>query len=156
MGHGVMGNFRIKEVMEVTAVWIIGAISLAALTFIIGWNMSRSRSTNIYPANNRINAEYARVQQPVSNSVYYRPVSRTPPPLPPALPSRPMLPPPATGTQISGLPMAGNARRSSVYDFPKCPICRKRNIKGKPQEVFWSPQRRMYYCNGKHSFTGRD
>ena len=101
-----------------TAVWIIGVISLVALAYIIGWNMNKSRSANIYPDNNRINAEYAHVQHQVSNSVYNTPVRRTPPPLPLALPSRPVLPPPVTGTQNSGLPVAINARRSSVYDFP--------------------------------------
>ena len=130
---------------------IIGVISLVILAFIIGWNMSKYKRTNIYP-DTTSNSSVLPYQQTGS----YRPSPPTVNRIPPPLPRNNVIPVMTSGGQRAGLPQGNGCRTISIYDFPKCPTCRKRNIKGHPQEVFFNTKRRCYYCRSNHYFSGRD
>lgn len=58
---------------------------------------------------------------------------------PPPLPQRPAVSP--------------GARMRQIYDYPKCPIDRKRNLPGEPQQIFWLAGERCYCCTNGHRFT---
>ena len=147
---------------------IIGVISLIVLAFIIGWKLSGSRSTNIYPDPNET-TQIPPLQSTGIRGSYDSSIRNLPPPPLPGqsrgaigtigsipTPGNLSTGSPLTGRTASGLPRSSSIRRITIYDFPKCPTCRKRNLVGKPQEVYWSSQRKMYYCKGKHYFTGKE
>lgn len=67
-------------------------------------------------------------------------------PAPPPLPAqqerrRPAPALPAQPPQIS---------RTNIYHYPKCPMCRLRNVRGKPQQVFACPE--GFRCRSGHYF----
>lgn len=101
-------------------------------------------------------------QIPEAPSAHGRPSSgavtnrRTPPPLPPrslANPARKEYVPPR-GTPP--LPVNRVSVNSRIYDYPKCPICRIRNIRGESQNVFWKPTQKKYCCTNGHYFAGKE
>lgn len=47
-------------------------------------------------------------------------------------------------------------RVSGIYDYPKCPVCRSRNIRGEERKVFFSPETGGYRCMRNHYFTGKE
>lgn len=68
------------------------------------------------------------------------------------------LPPPERGQRrISrSLPRVEvmTSKSISIYDYPKCPICRSRNLHGEEQTVFAVGN--SFKCTRGHLFTGRD
>ena len=88
--------------------------------------------------------------QNTSSSTVQMPAAHTPPPLPqPRQSIRQCFRPVQTS---SAQAPAGQ----TIYDFPKCYICRQRNYPGEQQLVFWDGTRNCYRCSRGHNFTGKE
>ncbi len=75
----------------------------------------------------------------------------------PEKPAAPPLPPRRRNTTIN----TANTRSSSANlgprglrpsQFPCCPFCKRRNVLGSKQEIFWDSKAGNYYCSKRHKF----
>lgn len=48
------------------------------------------------------------------------------------------------------------ATDSHIYNYPKCPYHRIRNIPGQRQMIFWDGTNKVFRCCKGHDFTGRE
>lgn len=89
------------------------------------------------------------------NASVSTPSRRASPPLPPRSLSNPApkyVPPRRTPP----LPRNRVSVNPRIYDYPKCPACRKRNVRGNPQQVFWEASKKRFRCTLGHYFTGKE
>ena len=89
-------------------------------------------------------------RQEAQTSIAYPFIPQSPPSLPRVTPIPPQVNNPVRVPAI----MAPTGQ--TIYDFPKCYICRQRNYRGEQQRVFWDSAHNYYRCSRGHTFTGKE
>lgn len=94
-------------------------------------------------------SKVAKPQEGQTNTVH--------PSAPHAPPPLPRLPPiPSQMNSPVRMPAIMAPAGQTIYDFPKCYICRQRNYRGEQQKVFWDGAHNCYRCSRGHTFTGKE